>query len=71
MVRVFLAGASGVIGIRLVSLLVAAGHVVPGMTRSVAKMEVVRALGAHPVVCDVFDAAALATAVAARFSRSW
>lgn len=63
--RVFLADASGVIGVRLVPLLVAAGHVVAGMTRSVAKMEVVRALGAQPVVCDVFDAVALAETVAA------
>jgi nucleoside-diphosphate-sugar epimerase len=31
-VRVFVAGASGVIGIRLVPLLVADGHVVAGMT---------------------------------------
>ncbi len=63
--RVFLAGASGVIGIRLVPLLVAAGHVVAGMTRSVAGMEVVRALGAQPVVCDVFNADKLAEAVTA------
>jgi nucleoside-diphosphate-sugar epimerase len=32
--RIFVAGASGVIGIRLVPLLVAAGHEVAGMTRS-------------------------------------
>jgi nucleoside-diphosphate-sugar epimerase len=63
--RIFLAGASGVIGIRLVPLLVAQGHVVAGMTRSQAKADRLRELGAEPVVCDVFDAAALADAVTA------
>ena len=61
--RVFVAGASGVIGVRLVPLLVAAGHEVAGMTRSPGKMEHLRALGAEPVVCDAFDAAALREAV--------
>jgi nucleoside-diphosphate-sugar epimerase len=42
--RVFVAGASGVIGVRLVPLLVAAGHEVAGMTRSVGKVERLRAL---------------------------
>ena len=54
--RIFLAGASGVIGSRLVPLLVDAGHEVVGMTRSTAKVTDLRALGATPVVCDVFDA---------------
>ena len=35
--RIFLAGSSGVIGTRLVPLLVGAGHVVAGMTRSPAR----------------------------------
>lgn len=61
--RVFVAGASGVIGVRLVPLLVATGHEVAGMTRSVGKVERLRALGAEPVVCDAFDAAALRDAV--------
>lgn len=63
--RVFLAGASGVIGVRLVPLLVRDGHEVAGMTRSPGKAAVLRELGAEPVVCDVFDAGALARAVAA------
>jgi nucleoside-diphosphate-sugar epimerase len=63
--RVFVAGASGVIGVRLVPLLVAAGHEVAGMTRSPAKVELLRGLGAEPVVCDAFDAAALREAVTA------
>ena len=59
--KIFLAGASGVIGRRLVPLLVAAGHSVVGTTRD--KRAAVAALGAEPVVVDVFDAAALARAV--------
>jgi nucleoside-diphosphate-sugar epimerase len=61
--RVFLAGASGVIGRRLVPLLVRAGHQVTGTTRSAEKAELLRSLGAEPVVLDVFDAAAVARAV--------
>jgi nucleoside-diphosphate-sugar epimerase len=55
-VRVFLAGGSGVLGIRLVPLLVADGHEVAAMTRSEAKAPLVSSLGAKPVVCDVYDA---------------
>ena len=62
--RVFLAGATGVIGIRLLPLLVDAGHLVAGMTRSPDKVAAIRAYGAEPVVCDVFDAASLTEAVA-------
>lgn len=61
--RVFVAGATGVIGVRLVPLLIAAGHEVAAMTRSAEKAEALAALGAQPVVCDVFDAAALTAAV--------
>jgi nucleoside-diphosphate-sugar epimerase len=61
--RVFLAGATGVIGVRLVPLLLDAGHEVTGMTRSAAKRDELRALGAEPVVCDVFDAPRLAAVV--------
>ena len=61
--RIFLAGATGVIGIRLLPLLVDAGHIVAGMTRSPAKAAVVRAHGAEPVVCDVFEEARLVEAV--------
>jgi nucleoside-diphosphate-sugar epimerase len=63
--RVFVAGASGVIGVRLIPLLVRDGHEVAGMTRSPGKEAVLRELGAEPVVCDVFDAGALARAVTA------
>ena len=63
--RIFVAGATGVIGIRLVPLLVADGHTVAGMTRTPGKTGQLEALGAEPVVCDVFDAAALTEAVTA------
>ena len=58
-VRIFLAGASGVNGVQLLPLLVAAGHEVAGMTRSPAKIAELQALGAAPVLCDVYDADAL------------
>ena len=50
---------------RLVPLLVAAGHEVAGMTRSPGKVELLRELGAEPVVCDAFDLAGLREAVVA------
>ena len=53
------------IGVRLVPQLVVAGHEVAGMTRSPAKVELLRRLGAKPVVCDAFDAHALREAVCA------
>jgi nucleoside-diphosphate-sugar epimerase len=62
--KIFLAGAGGVIGRRLTPLLVAAGHEVVGTTRSHDKMAAVAVLGAEPVTVDVFDADALARAVA-------
>ena len=57
--RIFLAGASGVIGRRLIPRLLQAGHVVGGMTRSPSKTELLRQLGAEPILCDVFDREAL------------
>jgi nucleoside-diphosphate-sugar epimerase len=63
-VRIFIAGATGVLGVRLVPLLVAGGHVVAGMTRSPEKAGLLRGLGAEPVVCDVFDGDALTRALA-------
>ncbi|HEX4091150.1 MAG TPA: NAD(P)-dependent oxidoreductase [Trebonia sp.] len=62
--RIFLAGATGVIGQRLVPLLVAQGHQVTGLARSAAAGERLRALGASAALADVFDPAALADAVA-------
>jgi nucleoside-diphosphate-sugar epimerase len=62
--RIFLAGATGAIGKRMVPLLRKAGHHVVGTTRSSAKSEALRATGIEAVVVDVFDAAALSRAVA-------
>jgi NAD dependent epimerase/dehydratase family len=53
--RIFLAGASGVIGQRLIPRLVQAGHVVGGLTRSPSKTELLSHLAAEPILCDVFD----------------
>jgi 2-alkyl-3-oxoalkanoate reductase len=64
-VRVFVAGATGVIGSRLVPMSVEAGHEVTGMTRSPERAKGLRALGAEPVVCDALDREALREAVAA------
>jgi nucleoside-diphosphate-sugar epimerase len=63
--KIFLAGAGGAIGRKLTPLLRAAGHSVVGTTRSSDKAAALAKLGAEPVVADVFDAAALARAVAA------
>ena len=63
--KIFLAGATGVLGVRLVPLLVDAGHEVVGMTRSPDKVADLIALGASPVVCDVYDRPALVEAVVA------
>jgi nucleoside-diphosphate-sugar epimerase len=63
--RIFVAGASGAIGRRLVPLLCDAGHHVTGTTRSAEKVGVLRALGAEPVVIDVFDAERLSREVVA------
>ena len=54
--RVFVAGASGALGSRLVPQLIDAGHEVYGTHNSPASAERVRALGATPVALDVLDA---------------
>ncbi|MFZ1953703.1 MAG: NAD(P)-dependent oxidoreductase [Pseudolabrys sp.] len=63
--KIFLAGAGGAIGRRLTPLLRAVGHTIVGTTRSADKSDALRALGAEPVMVDVFDADALARAVRA------
>jgi nucleoside-diphosphate-sugar epimerase len=62
--KVFVAGATGVLGRTLVPQLVARGHEVVGMTRSESKQDLVRSLGARPVVADALDPDAVAQAVA-------
>jgi transposase len=61
--RVFVAGATGALGAPLVRTLVAARHEVVGLTRSAARTEFLRALGARAAVADALDAAALRAAV--------
>ncbi|HEU5252915.1 MAG TPA: NAD(P)-dependent oxidoreductase [Solirubrobacterales bacterium] len=63
--KVFVAGASGVVGRPTVRRLVAAGHDVVGMTRREERAAEIRQAGAEAVVCDVFDAEALKGAVVA------
>jgi nucleoside-diphosphate-sugar epimerase len=63
--RVFLAGAAGAIGRRLVPLLLRAGHEVTGTTRSAATATELARAGVVPAVLDVFDAPALMAAVGA------
>jgi nucleoside-diphosphate-sugar epimerase len=53
--KVFVAGATGAAGKRLVPALVARGHSVVGVTRSSEKAELLRAMGAEPVVADGLD----------------
>jgi nucleoside-diphosphate-sugar epimerase len=62
--RVFVAGATGAIGKRLVPQLVEAGHQVTAMTRAKEKLGEIYELGAEPVLCDVFDAGRLGSVVA-------
>jgi nucleoside-diphosphate-sugar epimerase len=61
--KVFVAGAAGAIGIRLIPQLVANGHQVVATTRSERKFAMLRALGAEPVALDGLDAAAVGEAV--------
>jgi nucleoside-diphosphate-sugar epimerase len=62
--RIFVAGASGAIGRRLVPQLVARGHDVVATTRSHEKLDGLRMLGAEAVVMDGLDAASVGGAVA-------
>ena len=61
--KVFIAGAGGAIGQRLLPLLVATGHQVTGMTRSSKSSEGIRAAGAIPVIADALDHDAVMRAV--------
>lgn len=63
--RVFVAGGSGAIGIRLVRSLVKAKHQVTALTRSPEKQQLIQNLGATPAVADALDAATLRRVVEA------
>jgi nucleoside-diphosphate-sugar epimerase len=62
--RIFIAGAGGAVGRRMVPMLLAEGHEVVGTTHSAGKADAIRRLGAEPVVLDAFDAQAVRQAVA-------
>jgi nucleoside-diphosphate-sugar epimerase len=64
-VRVFVAGGTGVVGRRLVPQLVARGHQVTATTTSAAKLGLLEQLGAEAVVMDGLDAVSVGEAVAA------
>lgn len=61
--KVFVAGATGVIGRQLLPRLVEAGHTVVAMTRDSDRVSNIRAAGAQPVVLDVFEGDSLQRAV--------
>jgi nucleoside-diphosphate-sugar epimerase len=61
--RVFVAGATGVLGRPTVESLVKAGHEVRGTARNGEKRDLLRSLGATPVAVDLFDPASVLDAV--------
>jgi nucleoside-diphosphate-sugar epimerase len=67
--RVFLAGASGAIGRRLVPLLLRAGHEVTGTTRFVEKAKELQSAGIRPAILDVFDRQAVIDAMRAAHAQ--
>jgi nucleoside-diphosphate-sugar epimerase len=62
-VKIFIAGATGVIGRRLIPLLTKAGHFVSGTTRDADKVPALKRTGAQAIVLDVFNQRALHDAV--------
>jgi len=61
--KVFVTGATGVVGTRAVPALVAAGHEVTAVARGPEKAGLVRSMGAVPVIVDLFDPTAVKAAV--------
>lgn len=64
MTRIFIAGATGVIGQRLVPRLLLEGHEVTAMTRRAAAVAHLEALGARVAIADAFDRDAVRAAIA-------
>jgi nucleoside-diphosphate-sugar epimerase len=62
--KVFVAGATGALGRQLVPILVEGGHEVTGMTRTPAKADLIRSMGARPAVADALDPEGVAQVVA-------
>jgi nucleoside-diphosphate-sugar epimerase len=63
--RIFVAGATGAVGTRLLPLLTSAGHSVVGMTRTPAKADWIRRTGAEPAIVDALDGRGICDAVIA------
>ncbi len=63
--RILVAGATGAIGLELVPQLIAAGHSVVGTTRTAAKAEIIKRMGAEPAIADGLDAPSIRAAVIA------
>lgn len=63
--RIFVAGATGAVGRRLVSRLVRAGHAMTGLTHTPSKAGFVRELRAEPVVADALDEKSIKAAAGA------
>lgn len=57
--RIFIAGATGVIGRPLVSLLTSKGHTVFAMSRSQEKMDQIASSGAEPILADALNATSI------------
>jgi nucleoside-diphosphate-sugar epimerase len=62
--KIFVAGATGAVGRRMIPILVSSGHSVVGLTHTPAKAEMIRALGGKAVVADGLDEHAMSEAVA-------
>jgi 2-alkyl-3-oxoalkanoate reductase len=62
--KIFVAGASGVIGRRLLPKLIEAGHQVTAMSRTAKNAETIKAMGAHFVMGDAFNGGAITTIIA-------
>jgi nucleoside-diphosphate-sugar epimerase len=63
--RIFLAGATGALGMRLLPRLVAGGHHVTATTRTPGKLDALRAAGAQPLILDALDKEAVRQAILA------
>lgn len=61
--KIFISGATGVLGRPVLTRLVAAGHTVRGLSRSPENADLLRQLGAEPVEGDLFDATSLQAAL--------
>ena len=57
--KIFIAGATGAVGRRLIPALIQLGHQVIGMSRSKDKTKMIHDRGATPVIADAIDAEAL------------